>query len=186
MYIGVMSKRYATALWDYARERGEETAAYGQTKLLLRNYSRVQDLRSTVENPMVDEKDKLAVLKSAAANDGCCKTLADFFSLVLTHKREKLLVFILHSFLTLYEKEKQIRKGRLVTAIPVPEQTVENLKEAILKMIPGKDVDFDLEVDPDIIGGCILDVDFMRADACVASQLQSVKNQFIEKNRRIV
>ena len=37
-----------------------------------------------------------------------------------------------------------------------------------------------------LIGGFIFDIDGYRMDASVASQLKSVRRQFIEKNRRIV
>ena len=42
------------------------------------------------------------------------------------------------------------------------------------------------KVDPDIIGGGILEIGYWRIDASIAGQLKRVKKQFIEKNRRIV
>ena len=42
------------------------------------------------------------------------------------------------------------------------------------------------EVDPELLGGYILLMEFHRVDASVASQLRGVKKQFIDKNRRIV
>lgn len=186
MYIGIISKRYAQALSDFAREKGEEVLAYRQMKTLMKNYSKVPGLRTTVENPMIGEADKLALLRNASAGDDTCDVLLRFFSLLLAHKREKVLVFIMPSFLSLYQEEHQIYRGRLITAIPMPEETIGKLKDSILRVHHGNKVEFETLVDPDLIGGCILEIGNVRLDASIASQLQSVKNQFIEKNRRIV
>ena len=50
----------------------------------------------------------------------------------------------------------------------------------------GRTVEFNTKVDPDIIGGGILEIGYWRIDASIAGQLKRVKKQFIEKNRRIV
>ena len=42
------------------------------------------------------------------------------------------------------------------------------------------------EVDPSIEGGFIFDINDFRLDASIATQLKKVKQQFIDKNRRIV
>ena len=82
-----------------------------------------------------------------------------------------------------YEK---IRQGKLVTAMPLPEETLNELKALILKRYRGRTVEFNTKVDPDIIGGGILEIGYWRIDASIAGQLKRVKKQFIEKNRRIV
>lgn len=186
MYIGIISKRYAQALMDFAKERGEEAVAYSQLKKLMKNYSRVAGLRTTIENPMVGEADKLSLLRNATAGEATCSVLLRFFGLLLGNRREKVLPFIMPSFLHLYQEEQQIYRGRLITAVPVPQPTIDKMKASILRVHPGNKVEFETTVDPGIIGGCILEIEHVRIDASVASQLQSIKNQFIEKNRRIV
>jgi F-type H+-transporting ATPase subunit delta len=41
-------------------------------------------------------------------------------------------------------------------------------------------------VDPEILGGFILELDFVRWNASLSNQLNRIKNQYIERNRRIV
>ena len=66
------------------------------------------------------------------------------------------------------------------------EETLNELKALILKRYRGRTVEFNTKVDPDIIGGGILEIGYWRIDASIAGQLKRVKKQFIEKNRRIV
>ena len=186
MDIGIISRRSARALLDFACERANETTVYQQIGVLLEHYAQIGDIRRAVENPVVGKEEKIKLLQNATAGKDTCPELTRFFGLLLEHKREKFLVFILNSYLFLYRKKKRIRQGFLVTAAPLPAETLERLKKIILHFYRGRAVEFETRVDPDIIGGGILGMGYWRVDASVAGQLQRVKKQFIEKNRRIV
>ena len=43
-----------------------------------------------------------------------------------------------------------------------------------------------MEVDPSLIGGFVFDIDDAIIDKSVSRQLELIREQFIEKNRRIV
>ncbi len=186
MDIGTVARRYARALLLFACENGHEAAVYGQARQLLSRYGRLPEFRHTLENPMVSRAEKTKLLHDATAGAGTCEELARFFRLLLEKRREKMLVFILHSFLSLYREKERICQGKLVTATPLPEETLDELKALILKRHGGGTVEFDTKVDPGIIGGGILEIGYWRIDASIAGQLKRVKKQFIEKNRRIV
>ena len=186
MDIGIIARRYARALLLFACENGHETLVYEQAQQLLFQYNQLPEFRHTIENPMVSRTEKIKLLHNATAGVDTCEELTKFFYLLLEKRREKLLAFILHSFLFLYRKMKKIRQGKLVTAVPLPEETLNELKALILKRYRGRTVEFNTKVDPDIIGGGILEIGYWRIDASIAGQLKRVKKQFIEKNRRIV
>ena len=46
-------------------------------------------------------------------------------------------------------------------------------------------VDFKTEVNPDLIGGFILQVDDKRLDASIARQLRTIRKEWEEKNRKL-
>ena len=186
MDIGTIARRYARALLLYACENGHETMVYVQAQQLLSRYNQLPEFRHTIENPMVSLTEKIKLLHNAAAGADTCEELTKFFHLLLEKRREKLLSFILHSFLFLYREKKKILQGKLVTATPLPEETLNEMKTLILKRYRGRTVEFDTKVDPDIIGGAILEIGYWRIDASIDGQLKRVKKQFIEKNRRIV
>ena len=58
--------------------------------------------------PQAVEEEKIELLRNATAGDATCEELTRFFSLLLENKREKMMVFILHSYLYLYRKKKRI------------------------------------------------------------------------------
>ncbi len=186
MDIGIIARRYARALLLFSCENGHEEAVYEQCQKLLSHYTRLPEFRRAIENPMAGREEKAKLLRDACAGEDTREELTKFFRLLLEKRREKLLAFILHSFLYLYREKKKIRQGKLVTAVPLPEETLDELKEFILKRYQGRAVEFKTKVDPDIVGGAILEVGYRRIDASVAGQLARVRKQFIEKNRRIV
>ena len=82
---------------------------------------------------------------------------------------------------------EEVIKGQLKELVRGSvEETLNELKALILKRYRGRTVEFNTKVDPDIIGGGILEIGYWRIDASIAGQLKRVKKQFIEKNRRIV
>ena len=112
MDIGIIARRYARALLLFACENGHETLVYEQAQQLLFQYNQLPEFRHTIENPMVSRTEKIKLLHNATAGADTCEELTKFFYLLLEKRREKLLAFILHSFLFLYRKKKKIRQGK--------------------------------------------------------------------------
>ncbi len=184
MNTGVVSKRYAKALLLYSVQQGREDKVYEEVKHLARCYYLVPKLRKAVDNPILKKSDKLALLQEAAGGKGVSDEIMRFFSLVLDGKRESSLLFILWSFIDQYRQKKNIRVGKLITAVESP-KLVAKLEQMVGKDL-GATVELTTEVDPDIIGGFIIEFSGYRMDASVANQLERLKGEFIARNRRIV
>jgi F-type H+-transporting ATPase subunit delta len=92
---------------------------------------------------------------------------------------------ILRDFVTIYRRGIGIRKAHLVTATEPSERLLQRLK-ALVKQKTGDDVIIEVEVDPSIIGGFVFDIDEYLLDASIKHQLDQIRQQFIEKNRRII
>lgn len=75
--------------------------------------------------------------------------------------------------------------GRLTTAVAVNKETEERIRNSA-GMILHAQMELETVVDPSIEGGFIFDVNDYRLDASITTQLKRVKQQFIDKNRRIV
>ena len=144
----------------------------------------VPGLRHAVENPVLDIETKLQLLQEAAGGKDVSEELKRFFRLVLEAKREKFLQFMTWSYIDLYREEKHILIGKLTTAVP-SERLVQHLVE-LIGARTHENVELDARIDPNIIGGYIIELSGFRLDARVANQLKRVKQQFIARNRRIV
>jgi len=50
----------------------------------------------------------------------------------------------------------------------------------------GGTIEMEKVIDPEIIGGFMFEVDFVRWDASISGQLRRIKKEYIEKNNKIV
>ena len=186
MDIGIVSMRYAKALIEYAKENGTEDFLYEELGMLSGSLGRFPGLREALINPVLPIKDKYSLICTATAgNQKVSHDFSRFITLVLRNHREQFLQFICLSFMDLYRKLKHIGVGKLITAVPVSKDIEEKIRKSAGTVLH---VQMELEtvVDPSIEGGFVFDVNDFRLDASIATQLKRVKQQFIEKNRRIV
>lgn len=187
MDVGVLSVRYAKALLEFAKEKGIEDTLYTVCKQVVVSFRKEQKLRTALDNPILTIEDKLKLIKAAADPKGePCDEYVRFARLVLNHHREGYLEFISLMYLDLYRKYKHIGVAKLITALPVDASLEEKIRNVSQRKLHTTGMELETVVDPDIEGGFIFDVNDYRLDASVATQLKRIKQQFIEKNRRIV
>ena len=91
------------------------------------------------------------------------------------HQQEAALAAVEQTLKQLTENQKAL----------MDETTEQRLKEWIVSRTHGT-VELRTLVRPDILGGFIFEMNSMRLDASVATQLREIREQFIDRNKRIV
>lgn len=158
MNTGIISSRYARALLRLVDETGNGEAVYGQV---------VRILKDPDSMPRELEPE-----------------LARLVALLVENKRLEYVKFVLHRFTELYNASRGRKLVTLRTAVPAPELEV-RIKDLLQGRFGGEIV-LDAEVDPAIIGGFTLTIDDKLLDASVSHQLEEIRRQLLEKNKRIV
>ena len=174
MDIGVISVRYARALLKSAIDQKLDEQVYHEMQLLAKSYIDVPQLRQTIDNPMI-AKDKKQILLTTAAGPLASQLTQSFIALVLKEDRENVIQFMANSYITLYRKQKNVIRGKLTTAARVSAETEQKMRQMVESKTHGT-VEFETEVNPDIIGGFILEYDTYRMDASVKSKLDNILN----------
>ena len=175
MNIGVISVRYARALLKAAIGAKLEDTVYQEMMVLAKSYIDVPRLRFTIDNPMLPKEKKRELLAVALGGKPSQLSLK-FISLVLREDRESVLQFMAHSYITLYRHQKNIIRGKHTTAVAVSEATEQRMRKMVESKTKGT-VEFETEVNPDILGGFVLEYDTYRSDASVQNQLRQVLTQ---------
>lgn len=175
MDLGVISVRYARALLKCATGLKLEDQVYKEMQTLSKSFLEVPELRFTIDNPMLSKDKKLKIV-ATACGDNICELTKKFVELVLNEDREKTLQFMAASYITLYRKQKTIIRGSLTTAAPVSQETEDKMRRMVESKTHGT-VEFNTEVDPNIIGGFILEYDTYRMDASVKTKLSNILTQ---------
>ena len=184
MNKGLISVRYATALFQFAKDKNVGEEVYEQSKFLTSVFAQLKNLPATLSNPMIpkDQKRRLLLTASGEMTSDVFEKLID---LLLKNDREDCLQSIMLEYQEQYRKSKNILHGKLITAVEIDDATTKLLIASIEHKIEGT-LDLEKIVNPKVLGGFILEVDFTRWDASLSGQLNSIKKQYIERNRRIV
>ena len=158
MNTGAISKRYAKALLELSRESGRGEQDCAQALALL---------RAPEAKPAKLEED-----------------IQKLVELLIRNGRMPYVKFILRSFVDLYRKENGIVEVRLTMAAESP-TLEEKLRKILASAIDGT-ILFTSKVDPDLIGGFVLEVDDRQLNASAKSQLEKIRRKLDELNKRIV
>ena len=176
MDIGIISVRYARALLKSALDAKLDEQVYQEMQLLAKSFVEVPELRHTIDNPMLAKDKKEMLLLTAIGGDRATALSKAFVALVLKEDRENMIQFMAYSYVTLYRKQKNVIRGKLTTAARVSAATEQKMRQMVESQTQGT-VEFETEVNPDIIGGFILEYDTYRMDASVRSKLNNILNQ---------
>ena len=186
MDIGIIAKRYAKALLQFAQISKTEDVVYTEVQQFIESWSKVPQVARILGNPLLPAQQKEMVICQAAST-AVSPTFQKFTNLVVAHRRESFMPFIAHSYISLYRELKHISIGKLTTAVPVNKKVAARLEKMVeAESKNSVDVILETTVDPDILGGFIFQIDDLRLDASVRSQFEQIKKQFIEKNKRII
>lgn len=184
MNEGLISQRYAKALYEYAVTLQQEDALYHRMQILNQQLLSIPHLREVLDNPMVSFNEKTSLLNKAAGEHPE-QSYLDSIRLVLNNRREKYLQKIALSYQMLYRKKKNIRMVNLISAREIQPDILSRIREDVIERTRGT-VIFSTHIDPAIEGGVIFQLDDYRLNASVKNQLERIRRQFIQKNKTIV
>ena len=158
MNTGIISTRYAKALLRLVDETGNGEAVYAQ---VLRILKEPDSMSASLEPEIVQ-----------------------LVSLLVKNKRVGHVKFVLHRFIELYNASRGRHVATLTTAVEAPE--LEKRIKDLLQERLGGEIVLHVVIDPAIIGGFTLTVDDRLLDASVSNQLEEIRRQLLDKNKRIV
>lgn len=178
MSTGRISTRYAKSLLDLSIERNELEAVRSDIESfakLLEN----RDLYLMLKSPVIKGSTKIKVFKNLF-EDRMNKTLFAFFRIIMVKGREMYLPEIIEEFLNQYKLYNKITSVRIVTATPLSDSALSEIKAKLLASdITMEKVDITTSVNSDILGGFILQTGDKLYDASVQHHLDQIKKQII-------
>lgn len=175
MNEGLIPRRYAKALYKVALERGQDTAMFTLMSTLAQSFGQNPSLGEAVANPFIDIAEKDRLLTVAAGATGADSTFADFLKLLARNKRIPLIGSIALAYIDIYRKARNIRRVEVVSAAPLDPAVEARIKDIVAKHLNGATMDFSSHVDPDLIGGFIVNIDNERLDASLRNQLKELR-----------
>lgn len=209
MNTGIIATRYATALLKLVEETGSGEAVAAQVQVIEKALDEVPDFRRAVDDPAVAPAKKIALFEAALSSvaesvegTSLAPDLRKFLELLIRNGRIGDVRLIFTTFVTEYYRARHIKRAKLVVAdsallnpepTPSDRELAEPLRPTLdvrlrdlIEKQTGCKLILKTEVKPSLIGGFVFEVEDTVLDASVSRQLDIIRSQFIEKNRRIV
>lgn len=174
-----IAQRYAKALFDLALRRGELEQIYAEIEHLLTLYRGSRLLRSLLESPIHRSQQKLGWLRPILA-DKLSPLLWTFIELLVRRGRESLLNETCEAFIELYDTHHKRIRARVHSAHPLSESTQDTLIQRLKAAFQASDVLLEVDVEPSLIGGFIVEVGSRAADLSVRGRLQEIRKKLLQ------
>jgi F-type H+-transporting ATPase subunit delta len=155
------------------QERGNLDEVQEQLHQLRAAVESVDALRALLENPEVDSRVKADVLADVAK--GADEEVRSFLRLIAEKGRAAELPQIVEELDALVAKEQRILDVELTTATELSEQEFGRILGRI-EGASGRKVQAARKVDPDLIGGLVLQAGSLRLDASVRGRLERLRH----------
>ncbi len=170
--MSVADRVYARALYDAAVDRGNVKDVQEQLASVAEAMAEVPQLRSVIGNPQVDAGSKAAVLEAAAGDPD--ELVANFLKLVAEKGRAGSLEGIRAEFDEMVARAEGQLTVTLTTAYELSDEEAKDIVGRI-EQASGRKVEAVRKVDPDLIGGIVLQAGSLRADASVRGRLDRMR-----------
>jgi F-type H+-transporting ATPase subunit delta len=169
---------YARALYEAARERDRVDTARDQLAALAAAMETSPELEAFLVNPQLDPGAKASVLEEVTT--GADPVVRNFVRLVASKGRAGQLRAIAEE----YEAIVDQAQGRIAVELTTAYELGDEEAKAIVAKIEdasGRTVEATRSVDPDLIGGMILQAGSFRVDASVRGRLNRLRRELVTR-----
>ena len=188
MNSGIIASRYAAALLKLVNETGSAEVVASQVRRIQKALVQLPEFRRALqEGGPVPDGSRMALFETALEGEQMAPDLRKFLNLLAAKGRICYADLVFNSFLTAWRAASGIVSARVVVAVE-DEDTgllVERVRTLITRC-SGCKVELETALDPSILGGFVLEVEDRLLDASVSRQLDLIRRQFVERNRRLV
>ena len=177
MSVTRIATRYAKSLIELAVEQGKLPQVSTDMHALA-VASKNRDLHHMLKSPVIGADRKNAALNALFGKQMDSLTMA-YLTLLVNKGREGYLTEIASEFVNQYKTLQRITTVKVIAAAPLSEAVVANLKAHLLSSgITHPNLEVEVSVYPDLIGGFVLEFDSKRYDASIASKLAELNSEF--------
>jgi len=174
--MSVVDRVYANALFEAALDQNKLEPVGEQLAQLVEAEGKVPELRELLRNPQLDPRARRAALDDVLA--GSDDLLRNFLLVLADKGRAGQLEEIAKEFERLVAEHEGVVHAELTTAVELSDDEAGKLLQQI-EQASGRKVEASRSVDPDLIGGIVLQVGSHRLDASVRGRLERLRRQLV-------
>ena len=177
--VSGVSGRYATALFELARDEKSIDAVKADLDRFDALLAESADLKRLARSPVFSAEAQSKALAAVLDKAGIAGIAANFLKVLTANRRLFAVSDVIRAFRALVAKFRGEATADITVAEPLSEKNLDALKAA-LKVVSGKDVTLNVNVDPSIIGGLVVKLGSRMVDSSLRTKLNSIKHAMKE------
>jgi len=174
-----IAKRYATAIFDLAKDDKKLPALEGDLNALGGLLTDSSDFRALINSPIYTREEQAKAVAAIAKKVKFSKMMTNALGLMAAHRR----LFTLPQLVAVLRDLIAEDKGEVtaeVTAATAMTKAQQDALAKTLKTSVGKDVKINMAVDESLIGGLVVKVGSKMIDTSIRSKLGNLQNAMKE------
>ena len=172
--MSVVHRTYARALFEAAQERGQLEKVRDDFRDFMEMVGQVPELDALLRNPQIDPRAKAATVEAILG--GTDELVRNFLLVTIEKNRAGQLNEIHREFERLVAPLERRLNVELTTAHELSDAEARQIVDKI-ERASGRTVEATRSVDPDLIGGMVLQAGSMRVDASVRGRLERLRRE---------
>ena len=172
--MAVAERLYARALYEAAKEQGRVDAVHRDLASFADAVVATPELSAFLANPQVESSAKVAVLGELA--QGADELVHNFLRLLAGKGRAGAIPGIRDEFQALVDRAQGRVAVELTTAYELSDEEALSIV-AQIEQASGRTVEATRKVDPELVGGMILQAGSLRVDASVRGRLERLRHE---------
>lgn len=169
--LNTIATPYAEALLQVAEARQETDTVAEQARAVLNLWSSSPELRAAMASPVLEPEAKKAALVKLF-HEQVTPAFENLLKLLADRQRIAVLDAVLIRFLELYRELRNITLAQVTSATALSEEQQQQLNARVRAIAGTKAVEFDLRVDPALIGGFVVSMGSRVIDASLSGQVR--------------
>ena len=171
---------YAEALFEAAREQGVVEEVLEDLKEFAAALDENEELRLFFYGGQVTETQKRRVIE--ALTEGMEQSTTNFLKVLADNGREESLEDVLRRYEDLVKEHLGRVEVVVTTAVELSDDSVERLVERLGRILDGREIILETQVDPELVGGAVFRFGGRMMDSSVRGRLQSLRETMLERS----
>ena len=177
--IAAVHRTYARALFDAAKENGRLAEVHNELSDFAAAVRDVPELRTVLRNPELDQQTKAGIVADLLGEAD--QLVRNFLRLAAEKGRIGEIEEIAREFDRLLAAEERRLDVELTTAYDLSDDEASGILQQIEKA-SGRKVEASRKVDPNLIGGFVLQAGSMRVDASVRGRIERLRHELVRRS----
>ncbi len=169
--LNTITTPYAEAFLQVASKRKEVDEVIDQAKSVLDLWNSCPELSEAMASPVLEVDSKKAVIEKLFAKQ-LTPSFLNLLKLLADRQRIGFLDSVLERLLELYREQRNIALATVTSASPLNEEQQNELLKNVQSVAGTDNLEINLKVDPDLIGGFVVNVGSKVIDASLAGQVR--------------